>query len=151
MVKKEKVNLLLKYAEQYGFNVSKSTILTKNGNVKPDATWREYLIGTIEVKKAEGIYERGTNGVFDCTILNDLFFHITAGSLIHFPVPVLIQNFDKPKYFVYCEVADWNDFKTESDIEKYVKLSADAIEALKLNAKQYELKIREQKMKKDFK
>lgn len=150
MLKKDKVNLLLKYAQQYGFNVYKSQILTKNGNVKPDATWREYLIGTIKVKNAEGIYERGTNSVFDVTVLNNLFFHITAGSLIHFPVPVLIQNFKKPKYFVYCEVADWNDLKTEADIEKYVKLSADAIEALKLNAKQYEMKQREQKMKKDF-
>lgn len=150
MLKNEKVKLLLKYAEQYGFNVSKSHILTKNGNVQRDATWREYLIGISEVKNAPGIYERGTNGVFDITVTNDLFFKITAGSLIHFPVPVLIQNFEKPKYFVYCEVADWNDFKTEADIEKYVKLSADAIESLKLNAKQYDLKKREQKMKKDF-
>ena len=150
MLKKDKVKFLLKYAEQYGFNVSKSHILTKNGNVQREATWREYLIGTIEVKNVAGIYERGVNGVFDLTVTNDLFFHITAGSLIHFPVPLLIQNFEKPKYFVYCESADWNDFKTKADIEKYVKLSADAIEALKLNAKQYELKIREQKIKKDF-
>lgn len=150
MLKNEKVKLLLKYAEQYGFNVSKSHIITKKGNVQRDVTWREYLIGVSEVKNAPGIYERGTNGVFDITSTNDLFFKITAGSLIHFPVPVLIQNFEKPKYFVYCEVADWNDFKTEADIEKYVKLSADAIESLKLNAKQYDMKIREQKMKKDF-
>lgn len=150
MLKNEKVKLLLKYTEQYGFNVSKSHILTKKGNVQRDVTWREYLIGISEVKNAPGIYERGTNGVFDITVTNDLFFKITAGSLIHFPVPLLIQNFEKPKYFVYCEVADWNDFKTEADIEKYVKLSADAIESLKLNAKQYDLKIREQKMKKDF-
>jgi len=150
MLKNEKVKLLLKYAEKYGFNVSKSHIITKKGNVQRDVTWREYLIGISEVKNAPGIYERGTNGVFDITVTNDLFFKITAGSLIHFPVPVLIQNFDKPKYFVYCEVADWNDFKTEADIEKYVKLSADAIESLKLNAKQYDMKIREQKIKKDF-
>lgn len=150
MIKQEKVKLLLKYAEQYGFNVSKSHILTKKGNVQRDATWRDYIIGITEVKNADGIYERGTNGVFDVTVMGDLFFTITAGSLIHFPVPVLIQNFEKPKYFVYCEVADWNDFKTEADIEKYVKLSADAIESLKLNAKQYDLKKREQKMKKDF-
>ncbi len=150
MIKQEKVKLLLKYAEQYGFNVSKSHILTKNGNVQRDSTWRDYIIGITEVKKADGIYDRGTNGVFDVTVTNDLFFMITAGSLIHFPIPVLIQNFVKPKYYVYCEVADWNDFKTEADIEKYVKLSADAIESLKLNAKQYDLKKREQKMKKDF-
>lgn len=150
MLKNEKVKLLLKYAEKYGFNVSKSHIITKKGNVQRDVTWREYLIGISEVKNAPGIYERGTNGVFDITVTNDLFFKITAGSLIHFPVPVLIQNFEKPKYFVYCEIADWNDFKTEADIEKYVKLSADAIESLKLNAKQYDLKIREQKMNKDF-
>jgi len=150
MLKNEKVKLLLKYAEQYGFNVSKSHILTKNGNVQRDATWRDYIIGITEVKKADGIYERGTHDVFDVTAMGDLFFTITAGSLIHFPVPLLIQNFDKPKYYVYREVADWNDFKTEADIEKYVKLSADAIEALKLNAKQYDLKKREQKMEKDF-
>ena len=150
MLKNEKVKLLLKYAEKYGFNVSKSHIITKKGNVQRDVTWREYLIGISEVKNAPGIYERGTNGVFDITVTNDLFFKITAGSLIHFPVPVLIQNFEKPKYFVYCEIADWNDFKTEADIEKYVKLSADAIESLKLNAKQYDMKIREQKIKKDF-
>lgn len=150
MIKNEKVKFLLQYAEHYGFNVSKSHIITKKGNVQRDVTWREYLIGITEVKNAPGIYERGTNGVFDITATNDLFFKITAGSLIHFPVPVLIQNFEKPKYFVYCEVADWNDFKTEADIEKYVKLSADAIESIKLNAKQYDMKIREQKMKKDF-
>lgn len=150
MLKKEKVKLLLKYAEKYGFNVSKSHIITKKGNVQRDVTWRDYLIGISDVKNTPGIYERGTNGVFDITVTNDLFFKITAGSLIHFPVPVLIQNFEKPKYFVYCEVADWNDFKTEADIEKYVKLSADAIESLKLNAKQYDMKKREQKMKKDF-
>ena len=150
MLKNEKVKLLLKYAEQYGFNVSKSHILTKKGNVQRDVTWRDYIIGTTEVKNADGIYERGTHGVFDVTVMGDLFFTITAGLLIYFSVPVLIQNFEKPKYFVYCEVADWNDFKTEADIEKYVKLSADAIEALKLNAKQYDLKKREQKMEKDF-
>lgn len=150
MIKQEKVKLLLKYAEQYGFNVSKSHILTKKGNVQRDVNWSDYIIGIAEVKNSPGIYERGTNGVFDITVTNDLFFKITAGSLIHFPVPVLIHNFEKPKYFVYCEVADWNDFKTEADIEKYVKLSADAIEALKLNAKQYDLKKREQKIKKDF-
>jgi hypothetical protein len=150
MLKNEKVKLLLKYAEQYGFNVSKSHILTKNGNVQRDATWRDYIIGITEVKNADGIYERGTHGVFDVTVMGDLIFTITAGSLIHFPVPLLIQNFDKPKYYVYREVANWNDFKTEADIEKYVKLSADAIEALKLNAKQYDLKKREQKIKKDF-
>jgi hypothetical protein len=150
MLKNEKVKLLLKYAEQYGFNVSKSHILTKNGNVQRDATWRDYIIGITEVKNADGIYERGTHGVFEVTVMGDLIFTITAGSLIHFPVPLLIQNFVKPKYYVYREVANWNDFKTEEDIEKYVKLSADAIEALKLNAKQYDLKKREQKMKKDF-
>jgi hypothetical protein len=150
MLKNEKVKLLLKYAEQYGFNVSKSHILTKNGNVQRDATWRDYIIGITEVKNADGIYERGTHGVFEVTVMGDLIFTITAGSLIHFPVPLLIQNFVKPKYYVYREVANWNDFKTEADIEKYVKLSADAIEALKLNAKQYDLKKREQKIKKDF-
>ena len=68
MIKQEKVKLLLKYAEKYGFNVSKSHIFTKNGNVQRDATWREYLIGISEVKNAPGIYERGTNGVFDITV-----------------------------------------------------------------------------------
>lgn len=105
MLKNEKVKLLLKYAAQYGFNVSKSHIITKKGNVQRYATWRDYIIGITEVKNAEGIYERDTHGVFDITVTNDLFFKISAGSLIHFPVPILIQNFEKPKYYVYCEVA----------------------------------------------
>jgi hypothetical protein len=150
MLKKiEKVKLLLKYLEKYGFDTSGTTILTKKGNLNRDASWYNYEVGHLKLNTI-GDFEIGSEMVFSIEG-HEITFTITAGYSVLLPIVCHIHNFKVPKYFINAEMFDWSELETEDDIEYIIKNCADKIEQMKKNDKEFSVTQREQKMNKDFK
>lgn len=149
MLKKiEKVKLLLKYLEKYGFDTSDSVILTKKGNLNRDASWYNFEVGHLKLNKI-GDFETRSGWVFSIEG-NEILFTITAGASILLPIVCHIHNFKVPKYYINAEMFEWSELETEEDIEYIIKNCADKIEQMKKNDKEFIATQREQKIKTDF-
>lgn len=149
MIKKiEKVKLILKYLEKYGFDTSGSVILSKKGNLNRDASWYNFEVGHLKLNTTAD-FETGSEWVFSKEG-HEILFTITAGANILLPIVCHIHNFKVPKYYVNAEMFDWSELDTEEDIEYIIKNCADKIEQMKKNDKEFIAEQREQKLNKDF-
>lgn len=148
--KLEKVKCLLKCAEKYGFDISKSNILTRGGNLKNDFSFYDYDIGSYYVDNSDDAFFHGTYSSVTSYVDGGLIFHICAGSKIKMPFVCHLHDLYRQKFIICIEQFDWIDLDSEETIDYLVKACADKIRNVELCKKEYQINKRKKIMEKDF-
>lgn len=145
----EKVKCLLKCAEKYGFDISKSNILTKGGNLKRDISYYNFEIGTFTIKNIDDAFFSGSASYSD-NGGDDMIFHITAGPRVHIPFVNHLYSLYRQKYNIYVEQFDWVDLYSEETIDNLVKTCVEKIRNVEMCIKEYRISKRKKIIEKDF-
>ena len=149
----EKVKCLLKCAEKYGFDISKSNVLTKGGNLKRDANYYHLEIGTFTIKNIDDAFFSGKFAVSSASYSDDgedMIIHITAGPRVYIPFVNHLYNLYRQKYNIYVEQFEWVDLDSEETIDNLVKTCVEKIRNVEKCIKEYKISKRKEIMEKDF-
>lgn len=149
----DKVKCLLKCAEKYGFDISKSNILTTGGNLKRDASYYHFEIGKFTIKNIDDAFFSGNFNVSSASYSDDgddMIFHITAGPRVHIPFVNHLYSLYKQKYNIYVELFEWVDLDSEETIDYLVKTCVEKIRNVERCIKEYRISKRKKLMEKDF-
>ena len=149
----DKVKCLLKCAEKYGFDISKSNILTTGGNLKRDASYYHFEIGKFTIKNIDDAFFSGKFTVSSASYSDagdDMIFHITAGPRVHIPFVNHLYSLYRQKYNIYVELFEWVDLDSEETIDYLVKTCVEKIRNVERCIKEYRISKRKKIIEKDF-
>ena len=149
----EKVKCLLKCAEKYGFDISKSNILTKGGNLKRDISYYQFKIGMFTIKNIDDAFFSGNITASTASYSDDgddMIFHITAGPHISIPFVNHLYSLYRQKYNIHLEQFDWSDLDSEETIDYLVKTCAEKLRNVEMCIKEHKISRRKEIMEKDY-
>lgn len=158
MRREEKIELILKILGNYGWKITteqRDKICTRQGKVSPHLNGT-YIIGSkIILKDKDYIYIDADDSIDYNGDYWEAKISLFANGSGHLVIPILYHtitekkrnkvNFDCREFFV-----DLSYINSEEEIADVIAQCEEKINQVKLKVKEYEAKIREQKMKKDF-
>ena len=143
----------MKCAEKYGFDISKSNILTRGGNLKRDMQFFNLKIGMFTIKNIDDAFFSGRFTVTSASYSDngdDMIFNITAGPKIFIPFVNHLHSLYRQKYNVQVEQFEWSDLDSEETIDYLVKTCAEKLRNVERCIKEYRISKRKEIMEKDF-
>ena len=156
MRREEKIELILKILGNNGWKFSqedKDQLYTQQGKIRPHLNGN-YVIGRKTVlKDNDYIFIECDDSVeydVDCWKANITFYANGSGYLI---IPIFYHTItDKHQINFACRdyYVDLSHYNTEAELADIIAQCEEKINQVKFKIKEYESKIREDKMKKDF-